>query len=149
MLLYHYGCSIAFTNSDPSKRLTISNRYYYRRKKMKEDIARILKMVEDGKIELIQALSAAPVFEQAKKIDNSEKMLKIRVISGENDKVNVNLPIKFIKTVLSACGKIPISASGMEAIDVKLIAEAIDNGIEGKIIDVKSANGDLVEVFIE
>jgi hypothetical protein len=122
---------------------------------MKEDISRILKMVEEGKIdadkatELIEALNAAPAFDQVKKIDNSEKMLKIRVISGENDKVNVNLPIKFIKNVLSACGKIPISANGMEAIDTKLIAEAIDNGIEGKIVDVKSANGDIVEVFIE
>jgi hypothetical protein len=122
---------------------------------MKEDIARILKMVEEGKIdadkatELIEALNSAPVFEQAKKIDNNEKMLKIRVLSGENDKVNVNLPIKFIKNVLSACGKIPISGNGMESIDTRLIAEAIDNGIEGKIVDVKSANGDIVEVYIE
>lgn len=122
---------------------------------MKEDISRILKMVEEGKIdsekatELIEALNSTPVFEQVNKIDNSDKMLKVRVISGENDKVNVNLPIKFIKNVLNACGKIPISGNGMEAIDTKLIAEAIDNGIEGKIVDVKSANGDIVEVYIE
>lgn len=122
---------------------------------MKEEISRILKMVEEGKIdsekatELIEALNQTPVFEQAPKTDNNEKMLKVRVLSGENDKVNVNLPIKFIKTVLSACGKIPISADGLEVIDTKLIAEAIENGIEGKIVDVKSANGDIVEVVIE
>lgn len=122
---------------------------------MKEDISRILKMVEDGKIdvekatELIEAMNAVPVFEQGAKINNSEKMLRVRVISGENDKVNVNLPIKFIKNILNACGKIPIGVNGMESIDTKLIAEAIENGIEGKIVDVKSANGDIVEVFIE
>lgn len=122
---------------------------------MKEEVSRILKMVEEGKIdsnkatELIEALNTVPVFEQLPKGDINEKMLKVRVISGENDKVNVNLPIRFIKNVLSACGKIPISASGMETIDVKLIAEAIDNGIIGKIVDVKSANGDIVEVSIE
>jgi hypothetical protein len=126
-----------------------------RRKIMNEDMSRILKMVEEGKIdsdkatELLEALNSHPVFEQMKKGDIGDKMLRVRVISGENDKVNVNLPIKFIKNVLSACGKIPISADGMDKIDVKLIADAIENGIEGKIVDVKSANGDIVEVSIE
>ena len=122
---------------------------------MNEDMSRILKMVQEGKIdsdkatELLEALNSHPVFDQMKKGDINDKMLKIRVISGENDKVNVNLPIKFIKNVLGACGKIPISADGMDKIDVKLIADAIENGIEGKIVDVKSANGDIVEVSIE
>jgi hypothetical protein len=126
-----------------------------RRKIMNEDMSRILKMVQEGKIdsdkatELLEALNSHPVFDQMKKGDINDKMLKIRVISGENDKVNVNLPIKFIKNVLGACGKIPISADGMDKIDVKLIADAIENGIEGKIVDVKSANGDIVEVSIE
>ena len=122
---------------------------------MKEDIARILKMVEEGKIdsgkatELIEALNSVQTINIAKKIDNSEKMLRVRVISGTDDKVNVNLPIKFIKNVLNACGKIPLDINGMESIDTKLIADAIDSGIEGKIVDVKSSKGDIVEVWIE
>ena len=122
---------------------------------MKEDIARILKMVEDGKIDsqkavdLIEALNSAQSVTSINPINNIDKMLHVRVISGTDDKVNVNLPIKFIKGILSACGKIPIGMSGMESIDTKLIAEAIENGIEGKIVDVKSANGDIVEVYIE
>lgn len=129
--------------------------YFNLEVKMKEDIARILKMVEEGKIdsekavELIEAINAAPKIELSKKVDNPDKMLRVRVISGADDKVNVNLPIRFIKNVLNACGKIPIGVNGMESIDTKLIAEAIENGIDGKIVDVKSANGDLVEVYIE
>lgn len=122
---------------------------------MKEDISRILKMVEEGKIdsekasELIEALNSVQTINIAKKIDNSEKMLKVRVISGTDDKVNVNLPIKFIKNVLNACGKIPLDINGIESIDTKLIADAIESGIEGKIVDVKSSKGDIVEVWIE
>lgn len=122
---------------------------------MKEDISRILKMVEEGKIdaskatELIEALNSTQHIDLAKKIDNSGKMLRVKVISGTADKVNVNLPIDFIKKVLSACGKIPIGVNGMESIDTAIIAEAIASGIEGKIVDVKSANGDNVEVYIE
>jgi hypothetical protein len=122
---------------------------------MKEDISRILKMVEEGKIdaakatELIEALNSVQHIDLSKKIDNSGKMLRVKVISGTNDKVDVNLPIDFIKKVLSACGKIPIGVNGMETIDTALIAEAIASGIEGKIVDVKSSNGDLVEVYID
>ena len=122
---------------------------------MKEDISRILKMVEEGKIdsekatELIEALNSVQTINIAKKIDNSEKMLKVRVISGTDDKVNVNLPIKFIKNVLNACGKIPLDINGISSIDTKLIADAIESGIEGKIVDVKSSKGDIVEVWIE
>jgi hypothetical protein len=37
----------------------------------------------------------------------------------------------------------------MENIDLNLISEAIDKGLSGKIVDVKSAEGDIVEVSIE
>lgn len=39
-------------------------------------------------------------------------------------------------------------ANGLD-IDMKMISEAIENDIDGKIVDVKSANGDTVEAVIE
>jgi hypothetical protein len=44
--------------------------------------------------------------------------------------------------------KIP-GVSEQEGIDIRMIMEAIDSGLEGKIVDIKSGNGDLVEVMIE
>jgi hypothetical protein len=83
--------------------------------------------------------------------DIMDKMLKIRVNSNDGDNVNVNLPVKFIKIMLKTVGKISLkdNVKGMENIDLNLISEAIDNGLLGKIVDVKSANGDIVEVIIE
>jgi transcriptional regulator CtsR len=135
---------------------------------MKEDITRVLKMVEEGKIdvekasELIDALKASQP-EENKIIttnfnDNGYNgrsktgegtMLRVRVLSAANDTVNVQLPIKFIKGVLAACGKIPIDVNGMESLDTAMLLEAMDSGLTGKIVDVKSANGDIVEVTIE
>lgn len=129
---------------------------------MNEEMSKILKMVQEGKItsekaeQLIEALntnktSIETLGNTSNDTDIINKMLKIKVTSHEGDDVNVNLPIKFIKTMLKTIGKIPITDNikGMENVDLNLISDAIDNNLSGKIVDVKSANGDLVEVSIE
>jgi hypothetical protein len=123
---------------------------------MKEEVMRVLKMVEEGKIsaekgaELIEAMKGEnlPVSYEPK-VSNDEMMLKVRVISAQNDNVNVQLPVKFIKGVLASCGKMPMNIKGMEGLDIDMLLQAIDSGLTGKLVDVKSANGDLVEVVIE
>lgn len=123
---------------------------------MQEEIKRILKMVEEGKIdsdkatELIEAINLKPDSQQPKKTFNSDKMLRVKVISSTEDNVNVNIPINFLKAIGTAVNNIKIpGVSEQEGIDIKMIMEAIDSGLEGKIVDVKSANGDIVEVAIE
>lgn len=123
---------------------------------MKEEIKRILKMVEEGKLdldkatELIEAINKPVNIQQLPGSENIDKMLKVRVISGTNDTVNVNVPVKILKAIGNAVNTIKIPGiSDQEGIDIKMIMEAIDSGLEGKIVDVKSGNGDLVEVIIE
>lgn len=123
---------------------------------MKEDIKRILKMVEEGKIdsdkatELIEALNKTTNEHQLSVQGNLDKMLKVRVLSATKDTVNVNVPVKFLKAIGNAVNNIKIpGVSEQEGIDVKMIMDAIDSGLEGKIVDVKSGNGDIVEVYIE
>ncbi|WP_446899274.1 SHOCT-like domain-containing protein [Clostridium sp. LBM24168] len=125
---------------------------------MNEEILRVLKMVEEGKLtsdkaqEIIESLKEKNTDIQiADEGDIMNKMLKIKVNSHEGDNVNVKLPVKFIKVILKTVGKLPINndVKGMESIDLDLILEAIDNGLSGNIVDVKSADGDIVEVSIE
>lgn len=129
---------------------------------MKEEITRVLTMVQEGKIdadkgsELIQVLkekeeTGNKLFEKPTKY--VDKTLKIRVVSAENDNVTVNLPIKLVKVVLMAghsiAASIPQSEKYVENIDISLIIEAIENELDGQIIDIKSANGDTVSVIID
>lgn len=129
---------------------------------MNEEMSKILKMVQEGKItsekaeQLIEALnvkstSIEPIQTVSNDTEIINKMLKIKVTSIDGDNVNVNLPVKFIKAMLKTIGKIPITDNikGMENLDLNLISDAIDNNLSGKIVDVKSSNGDLVEVSIE
>jgi hypothetical protein len=123
--------------------------------RMKEEVKRILKMVEDGKInsdkatELIEALNKNTAVQQLPVSSNLDKMLRIKVLSGEKDSVNVNVPVRFLKAVGGAVKNVPgLKENGVD-IDIKMIMDAIDSGLEGKIVDVKSANGDIVEISIE
>ncbi|WP_227020494.1 SHOCT-like domain-containing protein [Sinanaerobacter chloroacetimidivorans] len=117
---------------------------------------RILKMVEEGKIdtekaaELIEAIDKTENGAQLVPSGNLDKMLKVRVLSTTNDTVHVNIPVKFLKSIGNAVNNIKIpGVSEQDGIDVKMIMEAIDSGLDGKIVDVKSSNGDIVEVSIE
>ena len=123
---------------------------------MKEEIKRILKMVEDKKIDLdkasdlIEAINKSTNPKQLSASGNIDKMLKVKVLSAEKDTVNVNIPVKFLKAIGNAVNNIKIpGVSEEEGIDIKMIMEAIDSGLEGKIVDAKSSNGDTVEISIE
>ncbi|MGE7915388.1 SHOCT-like domain-containing protein [Lysinibacillus xylanilyticus] len=124
---------------------------------MNEEITKVLTMIQDGKIdadkgsELIQVLKEK--VETTNKPKYLDKTLKIRVVSTENDNVMVNLPIKLVKAVLMAghsiAASIPQSEKYVKDIDINLLIEAIENELDGQIVDIKSANGDTVSVIIE
>jgi hypothetical protein len=129
---------------------------------MKEEITRVLTMVQEGKIDadkgsvLIQLLkekeeTGNKLFEKPTKY--LDKTLKIRVVSAENDNVTVNLPIKLVKAVLMAgqsiAASIPQSEKYVKDIDISLIIETIENELDGQIVDIKSANGDTVSIIID
>ncbi|MFC4800256.1 hypothetical protein ACFPA1_12950 [Neobacillus sp. GCM10023253] len=128
---------------------------------MKDEITRVLTLVEEGKLdkekatELINVLQGKEPTVELKKEASSygSKMLKIRVNSHEGDNVNVNLPINLVKAVLkvgtSIAERIPQAEKYVKDINVDLLIEAIENELDGQIVDVTSANGDKVFVAIE
>ncbi|MBU3142732.1 hypothetical protein [Clostridium sp. CF012] len=137
---------------------------------MNEEISRILKMVEEGKIDSEKAMQLIEALKGESKefvvLDKSPsnnshgnskfkiKMLRIKVRSKENDIVNINLPLAFVSGMIKTFGKIPnINVNGMNDVDMdamtQTILDAIDGGISGKIVDIQTADGDVVEVVIE
>jgi hypothetical protein len=129
---------------------------------MSDEISRVLTMVEEGKLTKEKAAELITVLQgKGNQVDLNKrtstsylnKMLKIRVTSEDGDNVNVNLPIKLIKAVLKVgtniAKMIPESEKYVKDIDVELLIEAIENELDGQIVDVTSAKGDKVLVIIE
>ncbi|MDY2632894.1 MAG: hypothetical protein SPH93_04535 [Clostridium sp.] len=127
---------------------------------MREDLMKILTMVSEGKLNVEKSaeLIDAMYKKEEKDIQIVEKnydrrMLKIKVDSSDGDKVNVNLPIAVITSVLKATGKLPIKNVDMEGIDFEVLIEtiiaALENEMIGEIVTVDSSDGDVVRVVIE
>ena len=128
---------------------------------MNEEITKVLTMVQEGKIDADNGAQLIQVLKEKDGVVNKlekpakylDKTLKLRVVSAENDNVTVNLPIKLVKAVLMAghsiAASIPQSEKYVKDIDLRLLIEAIENELDGQIVDIKSANGDTVSVIID
>lgn len=129
---------------------------------MKEEIRRIMQMVEEGKLssdeatELMNALNEPP--EQTKKTvePNQSYMgrsLKIRIKEKDKERVRLNIPIKFVKWVLKTghgiAQAIPDAKPYIEDIDLNVVMQAIDNHETGKIIDLTTEEGEEITLYIE
>ncbi|MGM9951320.1 MAG: SHOCT-like domain-containing protein [Lysinibacillus sp.] len=129
---------------------------------MKEEITRVVTMVQEGKIDAEKGAELIQLLKEKEEANNKlydkpakylDKTLKINVVSAENDNVTINLPIKLVKAVLKAghsiAASLPQSEKYVKDIDINLIIEAIENELDGPIVDVKSANGDTVSILID
>lgn len=94
---------------------------------------------------------AVQVIPEEERKDLNKMLLKISVNSSDGDTVKVNLPLSLVKAGLEIGMQMP-QISGNDAlkdIDFKSILLAAESGVVGKLVEVKSADGDVVEIVIE
>lgn len=88
--------------------------------------------------------------EQRKSLD--ELTLRVKVDSAQGDKVRVNLPMSLVKVCMEMGIDMSGSVSGMEGlknVDLSKVLELAERGLIGKLVEVESAEGDIVEVVVE
>ena len=97
------------------------------------------------------AAPAAQLVPEAERKDINKMMLKVNVLSVKGDKVKVNLPMALVKTGL----EIGLTMEGMgnyealKNVDLEAILRLVEQGVIGKLVEVESAEGDIVEVTVE
>ena len=102
-----------------------------------------------GKQESAPAVQIVPANERK---DIKDMVLRIVVSSAENDNVRVNIPLSLVKVGVDAGLNMAQIASGNEAlrnIDLGKILELAEQGVIGNLVEVESADGDTVRVFVE
>ncbi len=86
---------------------------------------------------------------QSKDLD--ELWFRVRVLSTDGDKVNVNLPLALIKAFSVSGASMP-QVNGkdfLNGIDIEQLVKLAESGVLGKLVEIESADGDHVEVFVE
>lgn len=86
--------------------------------------------------------------------DYTKAILKILVNSADGDEVTINLPIALGETIIKAIIKSNVGDKNdkddlLKQIDFEQIIELVKKGIIGEIVNVKSADGDIVIIRIE
>ena len=101
-----------------------------------------------GKQELQPMVTLVP---EDQRKDIKDMMLRIVVDSADGDKVRVNLPMALVLLAMEMGMEMP-QVSGNDAlkdIDWAQVMELVRHGVMGNLIEVESAGGDIVRIFVE
>ena len=90
---------------------------------------------------------------QDRRKDINTMFFRIKVLSHEGDKVNVNLPLALAKMFLDGGAEVTLpQVNGkdmLKDIDFKQLFALIEQGVVGKLVEIESADGDFVEIWVE
>lgn len=114
-------------------------------------LARVLEVTTDelltGKKDIVIMVPE----HQRKPLD--QLTLRVKVESKSGDKVRVNLPMPLVKIALEMGVEImpqyDQNMNALKSIDLAKIMELAEQGLIGKLVEVESAGGDMVEVVVE
>lgn len=98
-----------------------------------------------------ETVKAVQLLPQDQKRDINDLTLKIIVDSKAGDKVRVNLPMALVKVALEIGMKIPqvSNIEYLKNIDFEQIISMVERGVIGNLVEVESADGDIVYVVVE
>ena len=114
-------------------------------------LARLLGVTVDELLEGKTETTAVRVLPPEQRRDIKDMMLRITVDSAQGDKVRVNLPIALVEVAMEIGMEMP-QINGNEAlkgIDLKKVLELVRLGCVGNLVEVDSAEGDKVRIFVE
>ena len=98
-----------------------------------------------------QELAPVRVLPPEERKDPRDMLLRITVDSAQGDRVRVNLPIALVEIGIEIGMEMP-QINGNEAlkgIDLKKVLEMVRMGCVGNLVEVDSADGDRIRIFVE
>lgn len=83
--------------------------------------------------------------------DINKMILKIRITSFNNDKVNVNLPMSIVIACVNSGIEMPKinENDALKNINFKEIIALVEQGVVGELVNIESAQGDTIIITIE
>ena len=115
------------------------------------ELADLFHITLDELIREKQTTAVAKVVDPQLRKPFDQMMLRVIVNSPDGDKVRINLPLIIVKVGIEIGMCMP-EVNGKDAlknIDFNQVISLVEQGLIGKIVDVESSDGTIVEVFVE
>jgi hypothetical protein len=119
---------------------------------MNDEKDRILKLLEEKKITADDAARLLDALNRTGPGGRKNRFIKVRVYDRDSDtaKVNVTLPIALVKWGMNFAQDSATAKFEGQEVDMRVVTEAIEKGITGKIVDVDDEEkGKHVEIWLE
>ena len=114
---------------------------------VKEERMQILRMLEEGKITAAEAVKLLDSVEAAGDAPRpaSRRMIRVRVVDGERDRVNISLPLGLARVAFKLAGRLD---KRVGEVDFEQILDEIEQGAEGRIVEIVEKD-QRVEVYVD
>ena len=114
-------------------------------------LARLLGVTVHELLEGKEETPAVRVLPPAERKDLKDMMLRVTVDSADGDRVRVNLPMALVEVAMEIGMEMP-QINGQDAlkgVDLNKVLRLVREGLVGNLVEVDSADGDKVRVFVE
>ena len=114
-------------------------------------LARLFGVTVDELLEGKEALPAVRVLPPEQRKDIKDMILRVTVDSAQGDKIRVNLPMALMEIAMEIGMEMPqINGNdALKGIDLKKVLEMVRLGFVGNLVEVDSADGDKIRIFVE
>ena len=98
-----------------------------------------------------QELAPVRVLPPEERKDPRDMLLRITVDSAAGDRIRVNLPIALVEASMEIGMGMPMlnDMEPLKGIDMKKLMELVHQGFVGNLVELDSADGDRIRIFVE
>lgn len=114
-------------------------------------LARLLGVTVDELLEGKQELAPVRLLPPAERKDLKDMMLRVIVDSADGDRVRVNVPLALVEVAMEIGMEMPQinGTDALKGVDLNKVLRLVREGLVGNLVEVDSANGDKVRIFVE
>ena len=114
-------------------------------------LARFLGVSVDELLSGREELPAVRVLPPAERKPLTDMMLRITVDSADGDRVRVNVPLALVEVAMEIGMEMPQinGTDALKGVDLNKVLRLVREGLVGNLVEVDSADGDKVRIFVE
>ena len=114
-------------------------------------LARLLGVTVDELLEGKEETPAVRVLPPAERKDLKDMMLRVTVDSAEGDRIRMNVPMALVEVAMEIGMEMPQinGTDALKGVDLNKVLRLVREGLVGNLVEVDSADGDKVRIFVE